>query len=99
QISGVEGYVESAASGLYAALNMVQYMEGSIELTLGPDTMMGAMAAYISDPHIKTLQPMNANFGIFKCPYNGDKAHKKAYFVSHALDKVREYAEHVSVSR
>ncbi|MBR4461799.1 MAG: methylenetetrahydrofolate--tRNA-(uracil(54)-C(5))-methyltransferase (FADH(2)-oxidizing) TrmFO [Erysipelotrichaceae bacterium] len=99
QISGVEGYVESAASGLYAALNLAQYLDGSIRYDLGPDTMMGAMAAYISDPNIRTLQPMNANFGIFKCPYDGDKAHKKAYFVSHALDKVREYADHVSLSR
>ena len=95
QISGVEGYVESAASGLYAALNLYQYLKGEIRYKLGPDTMMGAMAAYISDPHIKTLQPMNANYGIFKCPYEGDKAHKKAYYAEHAKAIIKEYAKHV----
>ena len=49
QISGVEGYIESAASGLYAALNISQYINGEIKYELGGDTMMGAMANYISD--------------------------------------------------
>ena len=91
QISGVEGYIESAASGLYAALNMSQLVNGEITHELGPDTMMGAMANYISDKNIAKLEPMNANFGIFKCEYNGKKDDKKKYYVEHSLAIIKEY--------
>lgn len=93
QISGVEGYVESAASGLYAAKNIYQYLNGGIKYELGPDTMMGAMANYISDKNIKKLEPMNANFGIFRLDYNGPKNDKKSFYVKHALEKVEEYGK------
>ena len=95
QISGVEGYVESAASGLYAAKCLSQYIDGSIEYELDADTMMGAMANYISDEHITRLEPMNANFGIFRLDYNGPKNEKKKYYVEHALKEVEEYGKHV----
>lgn len=91
QISGVEGYIESAASGLYAALNMYNYLNGLNGPYLGQDTMMGAMASYISDSLIDKLVPMNANFGIFKCDFKGNKKDKKAYFVDHALSEIRKY--------
>jgi methylenetetrahydrofolate--tRNA-(uracil-5-)-methyltransferase len=96
QISGVEGYVESAASGLYAAINMAQYLDGGIRYELGADTMMGAMVDYISDKSIVTLQPMNANFGIFRMDYDGPKSEKKKAYTQHALEKVKEYAGLVS---
>ena len=95
QISGVEGYVESAASGLYAAINMAQSLNGGIRYELGPDTMMGAMANYISDRNIKKLEPMNENFGIFRCAYDGPKNEKKKFYVEHALKAVKEYAEKI----
>ena len=95
QISGVEGYVESAASGLYAAINMAQHLNGEIKYELGPDTMMGAMANYISDRNIRKLEPMNANFGIFRCAYEGPKNEKKKFYVEHALKAVKDYAENV----
>ncbi|MBQ9159333.1 MAG: methylenetetrahydrofolate--tRNA-(uracil(54)-C(5))-methyltransferase (FADH(2)-oxidizing) TrmFO [Erysipelotrichaceae bacterium] len=95
QISGVEGYVESAASGLYSALCLSQELKGGIRYELGADTMMGAMVNYISDAGIKKLEPMNANFGIFRYDYSGPKAEKKKVYVEHALAKVKEYAENV----
>jgi len=95
QISGVEGYIESAASGLYAAINMSQYLNGQIEYERGSDTMIGAMANYISDEYIKELLPMNANFGIFKLDYDGPKADKKKYYVEHSLAIIKEYRKHV----
>lgn len=95
QISGVEGYVESAASGLYAAINMSQYLNGEIKYELGSDTMIGAMANYISDRNIKKLEPMNANFGIFRCAYEGPKSEKKKFYVEHALKEVQDYAKNV----
>ena len=95
QISGVEGYVESAASGLYSALCLSQELNGGVRYELGADTMMGAMVNYISDAGIKKLEPMNANFGIFRYDYSGPKAEKKKVYVEHALAKVKEYAENV----
>ena len=91
QISGVEGYIESAASGLYAAINLYQYINGGIKYELGSDTMMGAMANYISDKNITKLEPMNANFGIFKLEYNGPKDDKKKFYVDHSLAIIKEY--------
>lgn len=64
QLTGVEGYVESAASGLYAALNMGRYLNNESLLDLGDETMIGAMAHYVSRASSKSFQPMNANFGL-----------------------------------
>ena len=95
QISGVEGYVESAASGLYAAIQLSRYLNSQPECILGPDTMIGAMANYISDKNIKKLEPMNANFGIFLCEFSGSKKEKRSFYVEHALNAVKEFAKHV----
>lgn len=64
QISGVEGYVESAASGLFAALNMMHYLEGKELINLSDETVMGSMAQYIANANPNHFQPMNANFGL-----------------------------------
>ena len=64
QITGVEGYMESAASGLLAAKNLAARLRGGPPLRLPPDTMLGALANYISDAGIKNFQPMGANMGI-----------------------------------
>lgn len=68
QITGVEGYVESSASGLIAGMNAARLALGEELITLPPDTMIGALANYIShaDPH--HFQPMNANFGLLPPP-------------------------------
>lgn len=66
QMSGVEGYVESAASGIIAGLNMLKYLNGEELINLSSQTMIGAMSKYISSKAINQLQPMNANFGIIK---------------------------------
>ena len=63
QITGVEGYVESIASGLLAGINVVKYINDEKKIVLPADTMLGALADYISTPNEK-FQPMNANFGI-----------------------------------
>ena len=65
QMTGVEGYVESAASGIVAALNALFNQEGK-EIIFPTETMIGAMANYIVDSTSKNFQPMNANFGIIK---------------------------------
>ena len=64
QITGVEGYMESAASGIMAGINMVRYLDGKPELVLPETTMIGALSHYISDESVKNFQPMGANFGV-----------------------------------
>lgn len=64
QMTGVEGYMESAASGLLAGLNAARTVKGQPPVILPQDTMMGALAGYISDPSVSDFQPMGANFGI-----------------------------------
>ena len=64
QISGVEGYVESAASGLMVAYSIISKVKGT-KLTFLDDTMLGSLSKYISTEN-KNFQPMNANFGILK---------------------------------
>lgn len=64
QITGVEGYMESASSGLLCGINAARVLHGQAAVTLPETTMMGAMARYISDPTVTDFQPMGANFGI-----------------------------------
>ncbi len=64
QMTGVEGYVESAASGLYAGINVALIAQGKEPVIFPEETMMGAMAHYITHASPKHFQPINANFGI-----------------------------------
>ena len=64
QITGVEGYMESAASGILAGLNMARKNSGKEPVILPRETMIGALSRYISDPYIENFQPMGANMGI-----------------------------------
>jgi len=76
QITGVEGYMESASSGLLCGINASRLMNGQPTVTLPGITMMGAMARYISDPYVEDFQPMGANFGIM--PELADRPRDKA---------------------
>jgi methylenetetrahydrofolate--tRNA-(uracil-5-)-methyltransferase len=64
QITGVEGYVESAAAGLVAGLNAARLLSGRDPLVPPPTTAIGSLLAYITDPCRRDFQPINANFGI-----------------------------------
>lgn len=64
QITGVEGYMESASSGILAGINAARRIEGLETLTLPKTTMMGALSRYISDTSVTAFQPMGANFGV-----------------------------------
>lgn len=64
QITGVEGYMESAASGIISGINAVRLAQGKDSLVPEADTMIGSLCAYISDESVKSFQPMGANFGI-----------------------------------
>lgn len=64
QITGVEGYVESAASGLVAATELAHRLLGLPPVDFPPETALGALAHYVSNPTVVNFQPMNVNFGI-----------------------------------
>ncbi|MBM7701855.1 FADH(2)-oxidizing methylenetetrahydrofolate--tRNA-(uracil(54)-C(5))-methyltransferase TrmFO [Metabacillus iocasae] len=66
QMTGVEGYVESAASGLMAGMNAARLVLGEELAVLPQETAIGSMAHYITHTNAKNFQPMNANFGLFK---------------------------------
>ncbi len=65
QMTGVEGYVESAASGLIAGINAARLVKGEEPIEFPHETAMGSMARYITTTNAKNFQPMNANFGLF----------------------------------
>ncbi|MBM7564600.1 FADH(2)-oxidizing methylenetetrahydrofolate--tRNA-(uracil(54)-C(5))-methyltransferase TrmFO [Paenibacillus sacheonensis] len=65
QMTGVEGYVESAASGLIAGINAGRLAKGLEPVVFPADTTLGSMAQYITTADFKHFQPMNANFGLF----------------------------------
>ena len=65
QITGVEGYIESAASGIMAGINMARHLRNEEPLVLPAETMIGALTAYISGGCSGEFQPMGCNMGIF----------------------------------
>ena len=90
QISGVEGYVESAASGIYAAINMDRYLRGKDLHVFPQSTIIGSMSLYICNANKEGFQPMNANFGIVApLEENHNKKSRKAMYAERAL-KVME---------
>ena len=75
QMTGVEGYVESAASGLIAGMNAARVFNGKEPVQFPIETAIGSMANYITTTNSKNFQPMNANFGLF--PDLPEKIRKK----------------------
>ena len=98
QMTGVEGYVESAASGLYAGLAAAFQAEGQQMPALSGKTAMGALARYISSSPSADFQPMNITFGIIDPPDQRfrKKAEKNTYLSQRALEEVREWAERLA---
>ncbi|MCQ8898327.1 MAG: methylenetetrahydrofolate--tRNA-(uracil(54)-C(5))-methyltransferase (FADH(2)-oxidizing) TrmFO, partial [Hadesarchaea archaeon] len=93
QITGVEGYVESAASGLVAGLNAARLVLGRPPLTFPPETAIGALAQYITSASPRGFSPMNVNFGLFPPPEGGgSREERHARIVERALRRLREFA-------
>lgn len=93
QLTGVEGYVESAASGLLAGLNMANIMKGKAPVVLPDTCVIGSMANYITHASASYFQPMNANFGIMRLEGKVKKKDRKEAFAKQALDVVASYKE------
>lgn len=93
QISGVEGYVESAASGLNVAIQLASILKNEEVKPLPITTMMGAMARYVSTPN-HSFVPMNANFGIIpELDFKHKKKERKELYVKRSIEALKEYVE------
>lgn len=95
QLTGVEGYVESCASGLIAGINMSLYMQNKEPICFGNTCVMGSQAYYITHCDAKHFQPMNANFGIMHLNEKCKKHERKEKFASQALARIAQIKDEV----
>ncbi len=93
QMTGVEGYIESAASGMLAGINMTHVLNGEEPVMPGNETMIGAMSHYITHADPAHFQPMNANFGIMHLTKDVKKKERKAAYAPQALALIQEMKE------
>jgi methylenetetrahydrofolate--tRNA-(uracil-5-)-methyltransferase len=95
QMTGVEGYVESAASGLIAGMNAARFALGKECIVFPQDTTLGSMAQYITTADFKHFQPMNANFGLL--PPLGEKVKSKKIknemIAMRAIAKIQNFSQ------
>lgn len=98
QITGVEGYVESIASGLIAGMNLANSILEEDELIFPVDTMIGSLCSYISTENEK-FQPMNANFGILpKLPIRiKDKQERYKMLSDKSINKMKEILNNTNI--
>lgn len=92
QLSGVEGYVESASSGLAAGLQLASRIIENKSVLLPKETIIGALASYVSNPGVVNFQPMNANFGIVPLITGRmPKQEKAEKYARRSLEKLEEF--------
>lgn len=93
QITGVEGYVESMASGIVAGINALKRFKGKEMITFPRETALGSLLGYITDENITNFQPMNMNFGILPKLSERIKNKKERYekVSAIALEKMSEF--------
>lgn len=90
QLSGVEGYVESIASGLYCAINAIQMIENKPLISFSADTIIGGLYNYLTNANKDNFQPINANFGILNPIDIKDKKERYTAFRLRALDEIEK---------
>lgn len=95
QITGVEGYMESAATGIIAGINVARTCKGQQPLIPGENTMIGALLRFISTASSVNFQPINASFGLLPELVPAVKNRQKRYqgYVERAILQTKEYSE------
>ena len=93
QLTGVEGYVESTASGLIAGINMARFLNGEELILFGNTCVMGSQAYYITHCDPKHFQPMNANFGIMHLEGKCKKNQRKEMMAKQAIERINQIKE------
>ncbi len=97
QMIGVEGYVESAASGLLAGINAARLMSGGDPLVPPRETSLGSLLAYITDSRRREFQPVNANYGLMPGAQNLRGRQKRIAIGERALRCVDDWIRHNSI--
>jgi len=97
QLTGVEGYTESAATGLLAGINLARLLGGEEPLVPPPTTMLGALYRYLREAEPAHFQPMNANFGLLEPldPPVRDKQRKREALAQRALAHIDAFARRI----
>ncbi|MGN1208114.1 MAG: methylenetetrahydrofolate--tRNA-(uracil(54)-C(5))-methyltransferase (FADH(2)-oxidizing) TrmFO [Christensenellales bacterium] len=90
QLSGVEGYVESISSGLYAGINMFNYLCGKEPFVLANYTCVGGLPYFITHADPKHFQPMNTNFGVLMSNINRQICKNKLELVNNSLEYINK---------
>src|SRR5213080_5030127 len=101
QLTGVEGYTESAATGILAGINLARLLAGEESLLPPPTTMLGALYHYVHSADPEHFQPMNANFGLLE-PLElvvKDKQRKRELLVERALADMERFAARIRAPR
>jgi methylenetetrahydrofolate--tRNA-(uracil-5-)-methyltransferase len=95
QVTGVEGYMESAATGILAAINAARYINKKELLILSTVTMLGSLVNFITSSVTGDLQPVNCNFGILPPLENEIKDKKKRYqaYVNRSINAITELSD------
>ncbi len=97
QMTGVEGYVESAAAGLVAGINAARLAKGLDALIFPPETCLGALAHYITTPN-ENFQPMNVTFGLLPpLEFRTKKADRKLKLAERALSSLEKFANEMEL--
>ncbi len=99
QITGVEGYMESASSGILAGLNCARRLTGKETVVLPETTMTGALSRYISDESVTDFQPMGANFGVIP-PLEQkirDKSERYTALAERAMKELEDFLQEESI--
>jgi len=92
QITGVEGYVESAAMGMIAGINCVRILQGKELIPLPPETSMGSLISYITDDKRDNFQPININFGLYPVIERKlNRTEKRELIAKRAIEQIYEY--------
>lgn len=97
QITGVEGYMESAAAGIMAGINAARRIKGDETIVLPPENMIGALSRYISDGFVTNFQPMGASFGLLpQLPERiRDKKERYSRLAERSLSVLREALKNI----
>jgi methylenetetrahydrofolate--tRNA-(uracil-5-)-methyltransferase len=91
QLSGVEGYVESIASGLVAGINMSRFVRDLDLIKMPEVSAIGSQADYIANASVDSFQPMNTNFGLFPdLEFKHKKKERKTFYANRALEAIEE---------
>ncbi len=90
QLSGVEGYVESIASGLYVAINVDRQLKGKQLITFSSNTIIGGLYNYLLNANKQNFQPINANYGILNPINEKNKQVRNQMYLNRSLEEIKE---------